>query len=325
MFVKKLIHPEFFQGNKKKDTYFEGWYYKLVSPDEHTTLALIPGISKHQKDPHAFIQVFLSEHQQGQTRLATYYFRYTLDQFRYGHDTFYVQIADNYFSLDKITIKLKNTNIDLSGTLSLSELTPINRSLWTPNIMGFFGYFKFMECYHGVISMTHQLDGSLKLNQTIVHFDHGKGYIEKDWGRSFPRAYVWLQSNHFENQQTSFMFSYADIPFMGFYFKGLIANLYYQGKEYRFATYNGAKVIKERVEPKRVHYVIKRGFYVLELQASSQTEIALASPKDGAMINQIKEGLSGQITVTLYRKGQMMYQDTGHHAGIEIMKPVIHA
>lgn len=320
MYVKKLIHPEYFQGNKKKDKYFEGWYYKLVSADEHTTLAFIPGISKHQKDPHAFIQVFISEHREGQTKLATYYFRYTIDQFRFGHDQFFVQIADNTFSLDKITIKLKNQKIDLSGTLILSNLTPIERTLFTPNIMGFFGYFNFMECYHGIVSMTHQLDGSLKLNQSILTFDHGKGYIEKDWGRSFPRAYVWLQSNHFNDDKTSFMFSYADIPFLGFYFKGLIANLYYQGREYRFATYNGAKVVLEQVEPKTVHYIIKKGRYLLDIQASSQTEIALASPKDGAMINQIKEGLSGQITIKLYQRGSLIYEDTGHHAGIEIMK-----
>ncbi len=322
MYFKKLIHPEFFQGDKKKDKYFEGWYYKLVSFDEHTTLALIPGISKHQKDPHAFIQVFLSEHKDGQTKLATYYFRYALAQFHYGHDQFFVQIAENYFSLDKLTVKLKNSNLDLSGTLILSHLTPINRSLLTPNIMGFFGYFNFMECYHGIVSMTHHLDGSLKLNQVILKFDQGKGYIEKDWGRSFPRAYVWLQSNHFEDQQTSFMFSYADIPFMGFYFKGLIANLYVQGKEYRFATYNHAKVLREEIEPKHVHYIVKKGAYRIDIHAISHTEIALASPKDGAMINQIKEGLSGEITLKLYRKGQLLYEDTGHHAGIEIMKPV---
>lgn len=322
MYIKKLIHPEFYQGHKKKKNYFEGWYYKVVSSDGLYTLAFIPGISKNLQDPHAFIQIFISEYQGIEPKLTTYYVRYKIDQFKYGHDLFYVEIDQNFFSLDKLVVNLKHEGLDLKGTLSLSSLTPICRSLSQPNIMGFFGYFNFMECYHGVISMTHQLNGSLEFNGKVLNFTHGKGYIEKDWGRSFPRAYVWIQSNHFEDEQTSFMFSYADIPFMGLYFKGLIANLSYKGNEYRFATYNHTKVIHETVQAKKVHYILKKRNYLLDIEATSQTEILLASPKDGAMINQIKEGLSGTITIKFYHKGVLLYEDIGHHAGIEIMKPV---
>ncbi|QII81181.1 hypothetical protein G7057_00970 [Jeotgalibaca arthritidis] len=41
----------------------------------------------------------------------------------------------------------------------------------------------------------------------------GKGYIEKDWGRSFPKNYIWIQSNHFNDNQRSLFFSYAHIPY----------------------------------------------------------------------------------------------------------------
>lgn len=320
MYFKKLKHPEYFQGNKKKTNYFEGWYYKCVSPDGLYTLAFIPGISKNIKDPHAFVQLFVSKNDGIETKLSSFYFRYEVRDFAFGYDHFYVQIGKNHFSKDKVEIHLKNKDIDVSGTINISNTTPIDRSLFTPNIMGFFGYFNFMECYHGIVSMTHHLSGMLTINKNAVSFEGGKGYIEKDWGKSFPRAYVWLQSNHFQDDKTSFMFSYADIPFLGFYFKGLIANLYYQGKEYRFATYNRAKVMNESVLQRKVNYTLKKGHYTLDIEAHSTNEIALASPRNGQMIEQIKEGLSGTITLKLYKKNQLIYEDTGLHAGIEIMK-----
>lgn len=320
MYFKKLIHPELFQGHRKKDKYFEGWYYKLVSFDEHTTLAFIPGISKNKKDPHAFIQVFISTSNAQDAHLSRYYFKFPSIDFSYTYDTFSVSIGKNFFSKEKIAIDLKNDQISLYGVIEIQQITTIKKSILAPNIMGPFGYLNFMECYHGIVSMHHTLLGELNINQDKINFTEGKGYIEKDWGKSFPRAYVWLQSNHFKNEQTSLMFSYADIPFLGFYFKGLIANLYLNGKEYRFATYNFTKVLKEDIKGLSVHYQLKRGKYILDIKATSKTQIDLASPRNGEMIEQIKEGLSGQIEIMLYRNKQLIYEDTGDHAGIEIMK-----
>lgn len=83
MYVKKIIHPEFFQGNKKKKNYFEGWYYKTVSQDGKYTLAFIPGISLNDLDPHAFIQVFISKQLDDDTHLESHYFRFEQQDFAY--------------------------------------------------------------------------------------------------------------------------------------------------------------------------------------------------------------------------------------------------
>jgi len=320
MYIKKLIHPEYFQGNKKKNNYFEGWYYKLVSQDQKYTLAFIPGVSINLKDTHAFIQVFISQTIDSETKLKSHYFRFKFEEFEYGHRDFFVKIGSNYFSKDRISIDLNSNQFKVFGSISISNETPIHKNIFSPNIMGLFGYLNFMECYHGVISMSHQLSGILKLNENSISFHQGKGYIEKDWGRSFPRAYVWMQSNHFTNPKTSFMFSYADIPFIGLYFKGLIANLFFEGKEYRFATYNFSKVVREVIKDNQVHYILKKGRLKLDIEAKSTTQIGLASPLNGMMINQIKEGLSGYIQLKLYKGKKLLFEDRGMHAGIEIMK-----
>jgi len=80
--------------------------------------------------------------------------------------------------------------------------------------MGIFAYIPKMECSHGVVSMNHGLEGILKINGEEIDFTGGKGYIEKDWGTSFPKQYIWIQCNNFKNQTTRVFSSVADIPFM---------------------------------------------------------------------------------------------------------------
>lgn len=60
--MNKANQPEIYQGFNQTQAYFEGWYFKLVSPDQKISIALIPGISLAKKDPHAFVQVFVVHH-----------------------------------------------------------------------------------------------------------------------------------------------------------------------------------------------------------------------------------------------------------------------
>ncbi len=53
--------------------------------------------------------------------------------------------------------------------------------------MGFFAYFSFMQCNHGVISLNHYLTGSIIYNDRQIIFDDGKGYIEKRLGNIIPK------------------------------------------------------------------------------------------------------------------------------------------
>ena len=59
------------------------------------------------------------------------------------------------------------------------------------------------------------------------------GYIEKDWGCSFPKTYIWCQGNNFEKSNASFMLSIANVPFKMFNFRGMICVLLIDDKEYK--------------------------------------------------------------------------------------------
>ncbi len=312
MSFKLINKPELFQGNLQKKDYFEGWYFKHVTMDCKNTISFIPGISLDGEDSHCFVQVIMSPD------IKTYYFRYPLDAFSTTNEPFSVTIGESYFSMQGCKIALDDATqdpmqgISIHGEISYTDITPIDSSLIMPNIMGFFAYIPNMECNHGVLSMNHQLDGHIHLSeqhseydQKTMNFTGGKGYIEKDWGTSFPSEYIWIQANHFEDETHSFMCSIATIPFRLFSFRGLIANLHVDGVEYRFATYNRTKVRNLNIEDGHVSFELVKGEVILACEAMLTEEGELKAPKKGEMQRTIKEGLSGEVRLTLNRPGKL--------------------
>ncbi|HSN66129.1 MAG TPA: tocopherol cyclase family protein [Fusibacter sp.] len=310
MSLKLINKPELFQGNLEKKDYFEGWYFKHVSGDCKNTIAFIPGVSLDGVDSHSFVQVIMSPD------IKTYYFRYPLDAFSTTNEPFSVTIGENLFSMQGCKIALDDVTqepmqgISIQGDINYTDITPIDSTFIMPNIMGFFAYIPNMECNHGVLSMNHQLDGHIDLidhqmpnDYERIDFTGGKGYTEKDWGTSFPSEYIWIQANHFEDDSHSFMCSIATIPFGLFSFRGLIANLHVEGKEYRFATYNRSKVENFVMDKHRVTFDLVKRDVTLTCETSLTETGALKAPKNGEMQRTIKEGLSGKIILTLKRKG----------------------
>jgi tocopherol cyclase len=305
-----------YQGHKR-DKYFEGWYFKLVSSTYDESLVLIPGVSQVSTDPHAFIQIFYRK----ESTLKRFYVKYELSDFLADQNQLSVKISNNYFSEEKIILDINNNDLQLNGNIKLKAETEIKRHHFSPTIMGPFAYLPFMECNHEVIHMKNIINGEVTLNKHRILFIEEIGYIEKDYGVSFPSEYIWLQGNHFNSSNTSFFFSYATIPYLKLSFKGLISVLYIDETEYRFATYNQSKVLSYHVDDdsKSVEIVIKRFKLTLVVKASIDNVIDLPSPIKGHMTEQIKEGITGLIELKLYEKDKLIYTDQSTHCGVEIM------
>ena len=320
MIFNKINHPIIFQGNRKDKNYFEGWYYKHVSQDEKTVVSFIPDVSFAIDDAHSFVQyIYVSLDEKGKKVIKTGYFRYPLEDFVASDKPFSIRVADNYFSESEITVKMSDDNIKVEGTMIFDSLLPIKKSFLMPNIMGFFAYVPKMECYHGIISMNHILHGKLTIDQKEIGFDEGKGYIEKDWGTSFPKRYIWIQCNNFKNKNTSVFLSMADIPFMGKSFFGHICNLVIDDHEYRFATYNNSKLKIEMITDQKIILSIEKNKTKLRIEANLSNTGDLIAPQHGKMENITKEGLSGEVKISLWDKQhEIVYEENGTMAGIEI-------
>lgn len=311
-YMKKIYQPEIYQGRDKPSSYFEGWYLKHVSADQAHRLVVIPGISLSAEDPHAFIQIITG------TPLKVYYIRYDIDSFIYSKDSFDISIDNNHFGLEGITLDIDRDDLTLIVDLQYGDISRIDRTFLTPNIMGFFAYFNFMQCNHGVISLDHELSGNMILDGQTHHFDRGKGYIEKDWGTSFPKKYIWLQCNHF-NEDVSLFASIAHVPFLKTSFLGFIVILCIGEQQFRFATYNGSKITLNEHTDNTLTVIFEHNKYILEISATMENGMMLKAPYQGVMTNEIAETLDGTLDISLYQENSCLLTAKGTSAAIEVV------
>lgn len=310
---KALWDPNRFHGWGKTKNYFEGWYFKFVDPTEQQVWALIPGISYPKEGPaHAFIQVVDGKNE------TAYYEKFTVDQFQPAPDRFALQLGDNFFSKDHLILNLPQ----LKGELRMQNIVPWPKMLYAPGIMGWFSFVPFMECYHGVVSVDHDLSGQLRINDQDWSFKGGKGYTEKDWGQGFPSTWIWMQCNHFPGTSPiSLSASVANIPWLGSHFIGYIVGFLFEGKVHRFATYTGAKMMAKMTED-TVVLAFKDRSYRLEIEAIKAAGSDLVSPMAGEMLGKVNESIQAKIQLRFYKNDRLLYEGMGKNAGLEIAGPV---
>jgi len=231
--LKRLLNPDIFQGKYKKENYFEGWYFKITDYKMENTYAIIAGVSIGAWDTHAFIQVLDSDNKVN-------YFHYDIDEFQYNDKKFEIMIGENYFSKSRIRLNIDGKNLSLLGDLYFSNIMEFPRTIFRPGVMGPFLYVPCMECHHDIISIQHNITGHLKVSGRTIDFTNGIGYIEKDWGKSMPKSWVWFQSNHFQPDDVSLSVNIANVPFLTGKFMGFIIMLRWHDRIFMFTTYNGS-------------------------------------------------------------------------------------
>jgi hypothetical protein len=309
--ISNIFHPERFQGILKRKQYFEGWYFKIIQEEKRIAMAVIPGVAMDKDGrKHAFIQVL-----DGLTATAVYH-KFPFESFSYHPGKFEISIENNTFSSNSIDLNLP----DLQGSLQFSNqfLWPVNYLI--PGIMGPFTFVPKMECYHGIVSMNHEIKGTLNYKNEPTEFIRGKGYIEKDWGKSFPSAYIWMQANHFNQEDTSIKISVAKIPWLGSSFTGFIVALLHENKLIRFTTYNGSALKNCFADLHEVKITLSNNHYLLEIRAIRNQATELASPINGLMDGKISESMSSEIFVILTDKktGNIILQDNSVNACLEV-------
>jgi hypothetical protein len=306
-----LFHPEQYHGQGKTKRFFEGWYYKVVNADESRAFAIIPGIAMDENGmQQSFIQVLDGK------KLTAEYHKYNVNEFSSEKNKFELRISSSFFSVNTIRLDLP----EVKGELNFEMLVPWPCPWYSPGIMGPFSFVPFMECYHGILSMNHTIHGKLIIHGETIDFTDGRGYIEKDWGHSFPDAYFWMQTNHFSQDRISLKASVAKIPWLGSSFVGFIAGVWIHDRIIRFTTYNSTKLITSFADQKKVELVMENKNYRLEILALREAATYLASPISGFMDGRIEESMNSRIEVQLYDKinKKLLLNDTGKNAGLEV-------
>lgn len=310
--ITSTMHPDGFHGERVTDSFFEGWYVKLISADRTHRWAVIPGIFLDpQGEPDVFIQVL-----NGATG-QSWYHQFDRADFSAATDRFDITIGANRFTESGIELDLPS----LRGAVSFPDsFVPWPVTVASPGIMGWYGWVPTMECYHGLCSFDHGLAGELVAERTAMDFSGGRGYIEKDWGQGFPAGYVWMQTNHFSTVGTSLSASIALIPWRGNEFRGFIVGLHHRGRLIKFATHTGAKTRTLTIDDEHVRWTLtNRAGLHLTLEADRPAGGLLHAPIRTEMHRRVEETLDATVRVRLTdRRGKVLMEDVGVCAGLEV-------
>ena len=287
--------------NKANRPYFEGWYFKCQTKDGKT-IALIPAIHKDGSGQGSASLQVISE-------AGTWWLEYPEAEFHAVRQPLRISLGSNTFSVEGISLQVERSGLSLHGNLWHGPLTPLQS-----DIMGPFRFISDLECTHGVVSMGHRLDGTLTLNGKTLDFSGGSGYIETDRGRSFPDKYLWTQCNWVKPETTGLMLAVATIPILKrVRFTGVICSIQYNKREYRLATYKGARI---KTWSEHGAEVIQ-GKYRLLVEVLEKQGQPLRAPVEGAMGRIIHESLCSKVRYCFWEKGQLLFDHTDDGASFE--------
>lgn len=263
----------------KLGKYFKGYYYKHQKGRD--VLSIIYGEASGGK----FLQVITRD------------------------DSFYIP-CERELDISKagVDLDVKYEDFSLRGKVKYRRLTPLKY-----DIMGPFKFFP-MQCSHEIVSLNHKVEGGFNLNGKYFDFTGGTGYIEGDRGTSFPKSYLWVQCGDFEKNY-SIVASVADVPFGPFSFNGCVCVVSYMGREYRLATYLGARA----VEVEKDKLIIKQRKYELVVRIGGSKGRKLAAPIRGEMNNAVYEDAACTANFKFYVKGRELFDITSETASFEFV------
>lgn len=289
----------YFHGIGRKYPYFEGWYLK--HQNERNMTALIPAVFADEKGKWiGSIQVITED--------GAWYFEYPSEECHISRGKFCVKIGNSLFSESGTSIDIDRDGFRAEGTVHYSPFTPPRK-----DIMGPFRFLPFMECSHGILSMSHKLIGKFTVNGKTSDFTDGEGYIETDYGTSFPKKYAWTQCCFRDGGRNSLMAAVAEIPLFGTSFSGCICNIYYRASEYRIATYRGARIVRCDNE----NIIIHQGDLKFSVMKLGECSFGLKAPVMGKMKRMIYESPVCRVRYCLWEKGRLVFDVISSRASYE--------
>lgn len=265
--------------------YFCGWYFRCCA--DNRTLAVIPAFHWNNGGKSCSLQVITDD--------GAWNVPFPYQSFRKRKKGIHVAVDDNLFTEKGMRMELHTDSLNIRGCVRFGRLSPLRY-----DIMGPFRFVPFMECRHSVFSMMHTVNGVITVNGTKYLFKDGTGYMEGDRGKSFPREYAWTQCSFADG---SLMLSVAEIPVGPFRFTGIISAVLWRGREYRIATYLGARAVKI----KDGEVVIRQRGLTLRAKLIKKNPHPLFAPEGGAMTRTIRESASCLAAYRMEENGDTLF------------------
>lgn len=298
------------EKNKKTKNYFENWYFRLVDEGKEHALGILVGKSEGLKVSEAFIQVM------GETAEDNVCITYpTSKAIVTGKG---IQIEENSFDAQSLRLDIHNESFKLKGEIIFNHHKEVKQSFWVPGLMGPFKYMPFLESYHEVISLENTLMGSLVLNDKRLSFNEGKGYIEKDWGKTFPRVWLWAQCNHFKKQNMALMVGIARMPVFFDYHTSFAIPIFYEDQLEIFSNYNGGHIAKLYRYKGYVHLIVTQKSKILDIKIYGSDEVSCITSRSSHMIRDVYACDNAKIEIKMMQNNMLLFEDVGCWCDLEM-------
>ena len=199
--------------------------------------------------------------------------------------------------------KSNNTSRSIKGILRFTNTQKWPDNLINPGSMGFYNYISFMECYSQVYLVNSSIKVSLIIDGKNIDFTGGSIYVEKNWGKSFPTSWIWIQINNFREKSTSVTCSLGKFPFLITNFTGFLIGVTIKNKFYKFTTMNLSKIqIKKYNNDICLTTYNKKYILLLKTYSKKDNFVLCIGPKDAHMVPLVNETINGRVHMILKDK-----------------------
>jgi len=286
----KRFKPTLLQGNLDRKQYFEGWFQKVYSADHNASFIIIYGFATgHTADKMGFIQLHIPQHKPQM-------FTFHKSEIQCDSHQHRVQFRDNIFS--KNEIKIHTSEIDLNLSVKANQI----KSEYN-NTMGNYYLIPNLPCYHAVVEELHHLSGEIRCFDTQYVLSNAKGYLEKNWGISFPDKYIWLHAFDPNNPQNQILFSQADIKWLGKSFLKHVGYIKFLDTTIDLRRLKKCHISYERINDKEESIVITAQSIRIEIVVYLNEKVHFIGPQNGLMNRTIVHFNDVVFLCTLFQNG----------------------
>lgn len=305
---------------KKKKNCFEGWYFR--EQGKELTIAFIPALHYDEEGRMTgSLQVVLPE--------KSWFFAYDHPTNMNLPDSLFVVLGKNVFTEACIHLDIDEPGLSIKGDIYFDRDYGTKFRVMGPLDLPIVSSLasRVLPCGHHIWAMEQELSGELEIracygeiglcngkgdlrNGKVFSFDGGKGYLEADYGETFPKSYFWSHCNWFEEKPLRITCAGVELPGDR---RGCFACIDQDGYRVKLATYRGAKV--EAFSPEG--FRIRQGKYVLEGWKMEGKPVTLQSPLGDAMSETTDEYLSCTVRYRLIHGEDVFFDEISQRAAYE--------
>jgi len=285
------FRPTRFRGHFERSNFFEGWFHKIFSEQYQASIVIIYGYTTGEvSDKFGFIQVYIPD----QDPIVLYYHKEVVICDPRKHE---VRMGTQVFSPEQIHIQTEELTVDLK--FSENELVKTLK-----NSMGYHYFIPNLPCYHAVCNASHRATGQIRATAGKFFLNNEKAYLEKNWGTSFPKQYVWLHAIDPLNTEVSLLISQAEIHWLGKKFLRHVGYLCLNGKQIdmRLMKRVESKFDEKNSDSQLIQFKSRDNELLLSIETNQQ--VTFLGPEAGALRRKIVHFTDVHVTMQLIQGKQ---------------------